>query len=99
LRPTHERVERQIRNNATRRSGIHDDLIGPSKQSLHGFQIHAPTSDLGRLLVFVVDFKKTRGRALGFGDSLLAIGFGVLGDLRGTAARLRNNLVEDQDRE
>jgi hypothetical protein len=93
LRPTHELVERQIGDNATRRSGIHYDLIGTSEQPFHGFQIHALTSDLGRLLVFVVDLEKTGRRALGLGDSLLAIGFGVLGDLRGTAVRLRNNLV------
>jgi hypothetical protein len=94
LRTSHALVERQIGNHTASNSpGIYDDLVCVREQSFHRFKVHALTSDLRRLLVFVVDLEKAGRRALGLGDGLLAIGFGVLDGLRGTAARLRNNLV------
>ena len=87
--------ERQIGNDARTglRAGIDDRLVAAAENAFHGLQIHALTGHVGRFLVLFVDLQEARGLALGFGDGLLAIGFGVLGDLGGAAARLRHDPV------
>ena len=46
-----------------------------------------------RLLVFIVNLQEARGLTGGFGHGLLTIGFRILRDLRGAAARLRHHAV------
>src|SRR5262249_40566967 len=67
-------------------------LIGP-EQAFHGFEVHALAGHIRRLLVLIVDLEEARGLAAGFGNRLLAVGFGGLQYLCGTAAGLRNNPV------
>ena len=46
--------------------GIQDDLVDASKQPLHGFQIHTPARDIGRLLVLLIDLEEARVAVLLF---------------------------------
>ena len=90
-----EIAERQIGHDAgaALRPGIDDGLVGAAEHALHGFQIHALAGHVGRLLVLLIDLGEARGLALGLGDGLLAIGFGVLDDLGGAAARFRHDAI------
>src|SRR5262249_33963814 len=81
-RPPHELVKRQIRHDTAGGCRIHDNLVSPPEQPLHGLEIHALTRNIWRLLVLVVDLAKAGGRTLGLGHGLLAIGFRALSDLR-----------------
>src|SRR5262249_24209410 len=74
-------------------AGIDDGLVGAAEHALHGFEINPLPRHVGRLLVLVVDLAEARGLALGFGDGLFAIGFGVLEDLGGAAARFRHDAI------
>src|SRR5262249_61272698 len=79
--------QRQIRHDARARpaAGIDDRLVGAPEHALHGFQIDPLPRHVGCFLVLLIDLREARGLALGFGDSLFAIGLGVLNDLGGAA--------------
>src|SRR6516164_10201903 len=81
--------QRQIGHDARARpaAGIDDRLIGAPEHALHGFEVNALARHVGRFLVLLVDLREARGLTLGFGDGLLAVGFGVLDDLGGAATR------------
>ena len=87
--------ERQIGYDARSglRAGIDDRFIAAAEHAFHGLQIHALAGHVRRLLVLIVNLEEARGLAGGFGDGLLAIGFGVLGYFGGAAARLRNDPI------
>ena len=87
-----QRRQLEIRHHAL--GGVVDDHLVHRRQHLaHRLQIDAPAGDLGRFLVFLIDREEALGAAFGLGDDLLAIGFGVLHDLGGLAARLGNDPV------
>ena len=88
-------LQRQIGHDTWARlaAGIDDGLVGAAEHPLHGFEIDPLPRHVGRLLVLLVDLAEARGLALGFGDGLFAIGFSVLGDLGGAAARFRNDAL------
>src|SRR5574341_281989 len=86
-------VGRQEGYHALPALAVDDDLVSAAEHALHGLQIHALACHLGRLLVFVVDFKEARRLAGRLGDGLLLVGPGALQDTLGLTARLRNNLV------
>ena len=54
LRAAAELIKWQIRDDATYRAGIHDDLVGAREQPLYRLQLHALARHVGRLLVLLV---------------------------------------------
>jgi hypothetical protein len=58
-----------------------------------GFEIDPLPRDVGCFFVLLVDLREARSLAVGFGDRLFAIGFGILSDLGGAAARFRHDAV------
>jgi hypothetical protein len=70
-------------------AGIDNGLVGAAEHALHGFEIDPLPCHVGRLIVLLIDLAEPRRLALGFGDGLFAIGFGVLENLGGAAARFR----------
>src|SRR6516162_4966158 len=87
--------QRQIGHDAGARlaAGIDDDLVGAAEHPLHGFEIDPLPRHVGSFLVLLIDLAEARGLALGLGDGLFAIGFGVLEDLGGAAARFRHDAI------
>src|SRR6516165_8418795 len=77
--------QRQIGHDARARppAGIDDRLVGATEHALHGLEIDPLPRHVGSFLVLLVDLREARSLALGFGDGLLTIGFGVLEDLGG----------------
>src|SRR5262249_38674371 len=82
--------QRQIGYDARARlaAGIDDGLVGAAEHALHGLEIDPLPRHVGRLLVLLLDFAEAR-----FGGGLFAIGFGVLDDLGGAAARFRHDSI------
>src|SRR5437763_3835231 len=74
-------------------AGINDGLVGAAEHVLHGFEINPLPRHVRRLLVLFVNLREPRRLTLGFGDGLFAIGFGILGDFGGAAARFRHDPV------
>ena len=66
---------------------VEDDLVHRRQHLRHGLDIHAPARHIGRLAVFLVDGAELLRLAAGLRDRLLAIGFRLLHDLHGAAAR------------
>ena len=64
-------------------AGIDNGLIGAAEHPLHGFEIDPLPRHVGSFLVLLVNLREARSLALGFGDGLFTIGFGVLEDLGG----------------
>ncbi len=92
---TRQFIKRQIGHHsaaaALRR--IEDDLVGAAEHALHRFEIHALAGHLGRLFVFIVDFREPRGLAGRLGNGLRLVGVGGLQNLRGASARLRHHAI------
>src|SRR5215510_9106097 len=72
LRRMRKLAEWQIRDYATTAAGIRiqNDLVCAAQHTFHGFEIHALTGDVGRLLVLLVDFQEPRRLAGCFGNRL-----------------------------
>src|SRR5215471_3155686 len=87
--------QRQIRHDARARlaAGIDDSLVGAAEHALHGFKVDPLPRHVRGLLVLLVDLAEARRLTLGFGDDLFTIGFGVLENLSGAAARFRHDSV------
>src|SRR5215472_10862424 len=68
-------------------AGIDNGLIGGAEHPLHGFEIDPLPRHVGSFLVLLVNLREARSLALGFGDGLFTISFGVLEHLGGAAAR------------
>jgi hypothetical protein len=90
-----EFVQRQIGDHpaASGGIGVEENLVGPAQDVCHGLKKDALPADIGRLFVFLKNLEKASGLTGRLGDGLLAIGFGGLSDLRGLAARFRDDLV------
>src|SRR5271165_6323164 len=85
-----ERGQRQIGKDAAAALGgfVDDDLVAVLQDLFHGLEVEPLESDVLRRLEGLVDRGKAVGVALGAGDDLLAVGFRLLLDCRGGAARL-----------
>src|ERR1700738_707594 len=87
--------QRQIRKHAVPAFGgfVNDHLVAVLEHLLHRLEVEPLDRNVLRRLERAIDRDETIGIALGAGDDLLAIGFRLLLDPHGIAARPRGDVV------
>src|SRR5262245_11883827 len=88
-----ERLEGQVRHRLLAGEIVHHDLLRRRQDALHGFQVETAARDVLRLGVLLLQRGEALRGAGGLAHLRLAVGLGLVRDLRRLPARARHHVV------